>query len=159
MLRARLAWTIALAAVLAAPAGASAATPLDGRFAGRTSQDAKGGKPARMSFRIARTGKVIEDISFASVASCPGRAKLRITALVVAPVRLVVGPRIKLGGTLRGSLRRGSTYRASFTMDGGFPTRGRASGIWTLRANVRNRQGKITARCRTRRVEWRATRL
>lgn len=148
---------LVLLTVLLATAGvAQAATPRDGRFAGPTSQRTK---PAKMDFTIAREGRVIRIISFPSVARCGGKTRLRVTTLVRRPVKLVTGPRIKLRGTFRGSLAKGATYRAVFRMDGRFPTRSSARGAWGLRAVVRNRKGRVTARCRTRTVRWRAARL
>lgn len=135
---------------------ASAATPRDGRFTGPTSQRTK---PPKMAFTIAREGRVIGDIRFPSVAKCAGKAKLRLATLVRRPVKLVVGPRIKLRGAFGGALAKGSTYRAVFRMDGSFPKRSSARGTWGLRAVVRNRRGRVTARCRTGTVGWRAARL
>ena len=143
-------------ALLVAASAASAATPADGRFEGPTSQRTK---PPTAGFDIAREGRVIRAIRFPSVARCAGKAKLRITTLVLKPVKLVVGPRIELRGSLGGSLAKGSTYRARFRMNGRFPTTDSARGEWGLRAVVRNRGGQITARCRTGSVSWRATRL
>ncbi|MEJ7750785.1 MAG: hypothetical protein WKF32_04975 [Thermoleophilaceae bacterium] len=148
--------SILVAVLLFSASAAVAATPRDGRFAGPTSQKTK---PANMDFKIAREGKVIRVITFPSVAGCGRKAKLRITTLVKQPVKLVVGSRIKLSGSFRGTLGKGSTYRAFFRMDGRFPTRTSARGTWGLRAVVRNRRGRVTARCRTGGVGWRAARL
>ena len=145
-----------LAALLLAPSPASAATPADGRFSGPTSQTTK---PATMAFDIARDGRVVNAIRFPSVARCGEKTKLRITTAVRGPVRLVVGPEIKLRGALSGVLTNGSTYRARFRMSGRFPTANSARGAWGLYAVVRNRNGRVTARCRTGTVSWRAARL
>ena len=145
-----------VSALLATAGTAWAATPADGRFTGPTSQQTK---PATTGFTVARDGRVVGAIRFPSVARCAGRAKLRLTTLVRRPVKLVAGPRIKLRGFLRGSLGNRSTYRAVFRMDGRFPTTDSARGSWGLRVVVRDRRGRVTARCRTRAVRWRATRL
>ncbi len=144
--------------VLASCVAASAAIPRDGRYAGPTTQRTDSGKRAQMGFTIARAGRVIQALSFPSVARCAKRTKLRVIPFVRQPVVLVVGPRIKLRGTLVGDLRRGSTYRAAFRMDGRFPTRSSARGSWGLRAVVRDRRGRVTARCRTGLIRWRAVR-
>lgn len=151
----RTAFFILTALLLVAPA-AHAATPADGRFSGPTSQTTR---PATMAFDIARNGRVVKALRFPSVARCAGKAKLRITTSVRGPVRLVVGPQIKLRGRLSGSLEKGSTYRARFRMSGRFPTANSARGVWGLYAVVRNRNGQVTARCRTGTVNWRAKRL
>lgn len=145
-----------LLAVAATPAPVLADTPADGRFAGPTSQDTK---PATTAFDISNEGRLIGAIRFPSVARCGPKTKFRLTTLVRRPARLATGPRIKLRGTLKGSLARGSTYRAVFRMDGRFPSKRSARGTWGLRAVVRNRRGRITARCRTGTVGWRAARL
>lgn len=147
---------VLLTALLATVAVAQAATPRDGRFVGPTSQRTK---PAKMDFTIARKGRVVRVISFPSVANCGGKVRLRVTTLVRRPVKLVVGPRIKLRGAFRGSLAKGATYRAVFRMEGRFPTKSSARGVWGLRAVVRNRRGRVTDRCRTGTVRWRASRL
>lgn len=143
-------------ALLVAASTASAATPADGRFTGPTSQTTK---PATMAFDIAREGRVVREIRFPSVARCGERTKLRLTAFLKGPVKLVVGPQIKLRGALSGSLARGSTYRARFRMSGRFPKASSARGVWGLFAVVRNRRGRVTASCRTGTVSWRAARL
>lgn len=137
---------------------ASAAVPRDGRYAGATTQESESGKRARMAFTVARRGRVIRALSFPSTARCAKRRELRVIPLVAGPVQLVVRSRIKLRGTLTGALRGGSTYQATFLMDGRFPTRGSARGTWALRATVRNRSGRVSARCTTGRVRWRALR-
>lgn len=142
--------------LLVAASTASAATPADGRFSGPTSQTTK---PPTMAFDIARDGRVFRALRFPSVANCGGKAKLRIATSVRGPVRLVVGPQIKLRGGLSGSLGKGSTYRARFRMSGRFPTANSARGVWGLYAVVRSRNGRVTARCRTGTVSWRAKRL
>lgn len=148
-----------LVALLLLPgAAASAAIPRDGRYAGPATQKAGSGKPARMGFTVARAGRVIRALSFPSVARCGGRTRLRVIPFVRRPVALVAGSRIKLSGKLAGTLGRGSEYRAFFRMDGRFPARDAGRGTWGLRAVVRNRRGRVTARCKTGRVSWRALR-
>lgn len=146
-----------LAALLLLPvAAASAAAPRDGRYAGPTTQQEEGGERERMGFTVARAGREIRGLRFASVARCAKGIELRVIPVVRRPVALVAGPRIKLRGTLDGTLHRGSTYRAVFWMDGRFPVRDAARGTWALRAVVRDRRGRVTARCKTGRVSWRA---
>jgi len=146
---------LSVMAVLGTAAVASAATPRDGRFVGPTSQRTK---PANMGFTISGEGELIRRITFPSVARCGRGTRLRLTTLVRKPVKLVVGPRIELRGSLSGPLEKGSTYRAVFRMDGRFTGRSSARGTWGLRAVVRNRRGRVTSRCRTKTVRWRASR-
>ena len=144
----------ALALVLAA--SALGAAPRTGKFEGTTSQQAKDGSPAKLSFSIVGQGEEVTKVVFPSLAKCGRGQALRLRTRTTEPAPLLRG-RIRIGGKVRGSLERRLRFRGRFQMNGRFPTPGQAQGTWSLRAVVVERDGDTVNRCRTGKVTWRAT--
>jgi len=147
-----------LALTLALAGSAFAALPRTGKFEGTTSQQAKDGSPAKLSFSIVERGEEITKVVFPSLAKCgKGGQTLRLKTRTTEPAPLVKGG-IKIGGRVRGPLERRLRFRGRFQMNGRFPTPGQAQGTWRLRAVVVERDGDVVNRCRTGTVSWRAAR-